>query len=245
MHKVLGPLAVVALLVPALAWPARAGDGKSVEDRLAALEKRVTAVEETVNTLRDFLFAARLEANEAAAIATLRNFVGAEAQFQAAAVTDEDGDGQGEYGGLMELAGAVAGRMAAPLSPPVLSPAFKTLNANGEVVRSGYCFRIFLAKKGGTPLAEPAQGFAKGSGHDVELSEVVWCCYAWPQKYGTSGKRTFFVNQEGDVLATEDAAYSGTGAGPAGDAAFKAPDKISGPSAAGATGADGNIWKPF
>jgi hypothetical protein len=74
--------------------------------------------------------------------------------------------------------------------------------------------------------------------------EVVWCCYAWPVKHGSSGLRTFFVNQEGDVLATESAAYTGTGAGPKPDAAFKAARKITGPTAAGRKGADGNVWQP-
>jgi hypothetical protein len=242
MQKVLGLLALVGVLVLGLAWPARAGDGKSVEERLEAVEKRVTSVEETVNSLRAVLFEARMHANEAAAIATLRNFVSAQAHFQAVAVSDEDGDGVGEYGGVLELAGAVPGRMAARLSPPVLSPAFTPLNANGEATRSGYHYRVFLAAKGGAPLAEPAKGFAKGAGHDVESSEVLWCCYAWPERYGASGKRAFFVNQEGDVLATEDTAYSGTGAGPTGDAAFKTPGKISGPTAAGGPGTDGNTW---
>src|SRR5262245_37277053 len=109
MRQVLGWSAVVATLVFVAAWPARAGDGKSVEERLAAVEKRVTAVEETVNTLREVLFEARISANEASAVATLRNLVSAEAQFQAASVTDEDQDGTGEYGGMLELAGAVAG----------------------------------------------------------------------------------------------------------------------------------------
>jgi hypothetical protein len=79
----------------------------------------------------------------------------------------------------------------------------------------------------------------------VDLGEVVWCGDAWPQRYGASGKRTFFVNQEGDVLATEDAAYAGTGAGPSGDAAFKAPNGLTGPTRAGGIGADGNTWTPL
>ena len=81
------------------------------------------------------LLAARLSANETAAIATLRNIVSAQAQFQQSGKADTDTDGTGEYGGFLELSGAAAGRMAAVLVPPVLSGAFRVLNAGGEVTR--------------------------------------------------------------------------------------------------------------
>lgn len=64
------------------------------------------------------LIAARLSANETAAIATLRNVVAAEAQFKQSAKVDTDGDGAGEYGGFAEMSGGIAGRMAAVLTPP-------------------------------------------------------------------------------------------------------------------------------
>ena len=90
------------------------------------------------------LLAARLSANETAAIATLRNIISSQAQFQQGAKADTDNDGTGEYGGFVELSGGGAGRMAAVLSPPVLSGAFRVLNASGEVSRSGYFFRMYL-----------------------------------------------------------------------------------------------------
>jgi hypothetical protein len=45
------------------------------------------------------------------------------------------------------------------------------------------------------------------------------------------------------VLQTEAAAYSGTGAGPAGDAAFLNAGVITGAIALGVAGQDGNTWK--
>jgi hypothetical protein len=59
---------------------------------------------------------------------------------------------------------------------------------------------------------------------------------------GEAGQRTFFTNQTGDVLATEDARYAGPGNGPAADAAFRSPG-ITGPTAIGAAGNDGNAWR--
>ena len=63
------------------------------------------------------LLAARLSANETAAIATLRNITSAQAQFQQSGKADFDDDGTGEYGGFLELSGAKAGRMPGPLVP--------------------------------------------------------------------------------------------------------------------------------
>ena len=49
---------------------------------------------------------ARIQANEFAAIASLRNICSAQAQFQACAASDEDNDGTGEYGCFAELSAA-------------------------------------------------------------------------------------------------------------------------------------------
>ncbi len=189
------------------------------------------------------LLAARLSANETAAIATLRNIISAQAQFQQSAKADEDNDGTGEYGGFIELSGAAAGRMAAVLVPPVLSGAFRVLNGNGEVSRSGYFFTVYLPDANGAGVAEPQAGYAGGGNQDADLAETTWCCYAWPVNYNQSGNRTFFTNQGGDVVATEDSNYSGTGNGPGGDAAFQNANAITGPVAIGGQGADGNTWK--
>jgi hypothetical protein len=45
MKRVLASLAALAVLAGAFAWSARAGDGKSVEERLASIEQRLAAVE--------------------------------------------------------------------------------------------------------------------------------------------------------------------------------------------------------
>jgi len=201
------------------------------------------------------LLAARLSANETAAIATLRNIVSAQAQFQQSAKADQDDDGTGEYGGFIELSGAGNGRMAGPLVPPVLSGAFRVLNAAGEVSRSGYFFKIFLPTTAGVGLQEPQTGYPddpSGGTVGMDLAETTWCSYAWPVNYNQSGNRTFFTNQAGDVIACEDANYDGSavtgGAGPGSDAAFEAggaAGEITGNVAIGATAisTDGNTWR--
>jgi hypothetical protein len=192
------------------------------------------------------LSAARLETNETAAIATLRSLVAAQAEFHRSACADEDFDGKGEFGGFLELSGAVTGRMTGPLASPVLSGAFRVLNPNGEVSRSGYLFRLWLPGAGGVGVAEDdVTGFAIGGGQAPDLAERTWCCYAWPARHGRSGCRTFFASAAGDVLGCDVSCYSGTGCGPAADAAFEAPGSVTGAVDAGGAGQNpgGQVWR--
>lgn len=182
------------------------------------------------------LLSARLSANETAAIATLRNLASAQAQCQASGVIDGDGDGTGEYGYFGELSGAIGVRgfvagaialTATQITPPVLSGAFGNVVAS-NVSRSGYLFRVYLPGNvtPGEGVAEAAAGGATGLIGTIssDLCETTWCAYAWPINRGNSGNRAFFVNQQGDVLQTQNniKLYSGTAAGffPLADAAF-------------------------
>jgi prepilin-type N-terminal cleavage/methylation domain-containing protein len=191
------------------------------------------------------LLAARLSTNETAAVATLRNLTSAQAQFQQSAKADADADGSGEYGGFVEMSGGGVGRMAAVLNPPVLSGAFRVLNAQGCVSRSGYFFKIYLPGAAGVGVGEPQTGFVAASGLNADLAETTWCSYAWPVNYGQSGNRTFFTNQGGDLVTTEAAAYSTATGGPAAGAAFQAGGAtvITGAVAIGVVGQDTNTWK--
>lgn len=193
------------------------------------------------------LLAARLSANETAAVATLRNIISAQTQFQQSAKADGDGDGTGEYAGFIELSGAGIGRIGELLVPPVLSGSFRVLNAQGQVSRSGYLFKIFLPVDNATALGEPQAGYSDGD-VDQNLAETTWCVYAWPVHYSQSGNRTFFTNQAGDVLATEDASYTGLTCPLSSDAnasAAFASGNITGVVALGnnTVGQDGNTWK--
>jgi prepilin-type N-terminal cleavage/methylation domain-containing protein len=189
------------------------------------------------------LLSARLNSNETAAIATLRNIISAESQFQTTARADENNNGVGEYGTFGEMSGSIGVRGNAILNPPVLSTAFRTVNANGEVSRSGYLFSMYLPDAAGDGLAEVAGGGADAN-VDPDLAETTWCCYAWPANFGNTGNRSFFVNQGGDIVATEAAAYSGSGNGPAAESAFSGSgSSITGMVATGMTGRDGNFWR--
>jgi type IV pilus assembly protein PilA len=199
------------------------------------------------------LLSARLNANESAAIATLKNIASAQAQCQASGVIDENNNGAGEFGYFGELSGAdgvrVQGGLSATefISPAVLSAAFGNVQ-NSRVVRSGYIFQMFLPGNTVPFQPEAAGGGATASTIQAEAAEVLWCCYAWPSSYGNSGKRTFFVNQAGDVLGCRNstAQYNGVANPPvAGQAAFLAGIgnvTLSSTLAANTLSLDGETW---
>jgi hypothetical protein len=77
-------------------------------------------------------------------------------------------------------------------------------------------------------------------------AEVLWCCYAWPNSFGNSGTRTFFINQSGDVLYTKNLThrYSGATRVPLYSAAFMkgAGNKMGSTVAANTSGNDNQVW---
>ncbi len=197
------------------------------------------------------LLSARLNANESAAIATLKNISSAQSQCQASGVIDVNANGSGEYGFFGELSGKVVVRAGTQsISPPVLSTAFGNIDANSNVQRSGYLFRMFLPSATAAGLMETALTGgdpSNAAGVDPGQAETLWACYAWPQVFGNSGKRTFFINQAGDVLQTNAAIlqYTSTTSIPTFDAAFRTTVgtlALSMPVAANTLGHDGNVW---
>lgn len=178
-------------------------------------------------------------------IASLRNLSSAEEQFRAACAVDEDGDGIGEFGTFAEMSGAETPRgRDSNLEPPVVSGAFRTRTLRGEVSRGVYLLQLWLPAKKGSFVTEMARNIGAGV-LDADAAETRWRCYAWPSKYDVSGLRTFFIDEAGDIWATEDARYSGRGLGPAPDAATPSPSMLVPETAttrASYTGADGNVW---
>jgi prepilin-type N-terminal cleavage/methylation domain-containing protein len=210
------------------------------------------------------LMSARLSANESAAVATLRSLSSAQAQIQSSASIDTDADGGGEYGYFAELAGTTPLRVATAggaaigtvgtdeLTPSVLSAAFGVVN-NSIVSRSGYNFQMWLpgpTAGGVTPgIAEAATGGAGAGLPDSDNCEILWACYAWPMNVQNTGNRVFFINQEGDLLQTQNRGtggpqYTGTATMPAFDAVFTVAGDMGSPLATSAAGNDGNIWVP-
>ena len=208
------------------------------------------------------LMSARLSANEAAAISTLRSISSAQAQIQSSGAIDTDADGSGEYGGFAELAGSVAMRVSAAgvpaaggasdlLNPAILPSAFGTLT-NSLVSRSGYFFQMWLPDAAFAGVPEDLTGGYGTTFPNPNNNEIMWACYAWPMDVGGTGNRAFFVNQEGDLLQCQNrqaTQYNGDpaagGAGPGYDEAYNTlTDMSSGLRVGTAGGNDATTWTP-
>jgi len=193
------------------------------------------------------LIAARIQANESAAISVLRSVSTAQAQFQRSAYCDEDADGLGEYGMFGELGGSVAVRGSGSKSPTDLTATMAQVTVNGEVRKSGYIFRMYLPAADGVGTPENAGGGMTVGVLDPDLAECNLCVYAYPMNYASSGNRTFFANEHCDLTSTDDPLYTANGCvdllpGAAlivGDIAH-----VTGQVASGTVAADGNVWKP-
>lgn len=183
-----------------------------------------------------------VNANESAAIATLKNISSGQSQLQASGALDVNGNGQGEYGFFAELAGAAPLRgTKVPLSQPVLSESFGNV-VGGRVKRGGYWFQMFLPHTADGWTTELPAG---GGGPEVAAdgAESLWICYAWPVERGKTGNRAFFISQMGCVTTTNMAneVYAGGRAPLAGLSAF-AVDGSKHVHAANSPDKRGNIW---
>jgi type II secretory pathway pseudopilin PulG len=226
---------------------------------------------------------ANVASNERAAIAALRSIASAQAQLASSAAIDTDGDGVGDYGYFGELAGSAPLRVWDPVSdapaldangltldPPILPTDFQdtVLDARGEaeVERRGYRFKMYLPSFtagnhiSGIPETGPngVGGATAGNFPEPDNCEVFWGCYAWPDQAQSTGRRAFFVNQEGRLLQTVNnvrsartvLVYDGLGGGPDFDAALS--NMLGNPNAVTGMGArlgtppgnpnDGNVW---
>jgi len=209
------------------------------------------------------LMSARLAANEAAAVATLRSISSAEAQIQSSGSIDTDADGAGEYGYFGELSGAAPMRISnagAPaagaagvdiLTPSILPSAFGTVQ-NSIVSRSGYYFQIWLPDAAFAGVAEDVAlggGKAAAPFPNPNNNEIMWCCYAWPVGYNQTGNRAFFVNQEGDLLQCNNrqaaGAMTGTATAPGYDEAYTTLTDMSSGIRVGVAGGNlQSVWTP-
>ncbi len=177
--------------------------------------------------------------NEGAAIRTLRAILKAQVEFRAANIHDTDADGTGEFAFLPELAGEQLrdGRSGVDM--------FLALGESalwGAKTLDGYHFIVFLPADGGVGVRYPADTV------DPDDGETTWCAFAWPVSHGTTGKRSFFINQEGRVLATETRfSRGGPWTGPFRDThgtGTRTASTITGPLQTGAPDVADVAWKP-
>lgn len=180
-----------------------------------------------------------INANESAAISTLKNIHSAQQQFAQRGAVDLDCDGRGEFGTFLELSGAAMMRalpwLGGPplrLAPPLLSSGFSHASA-GRVRRSGYYFQIWLQTADGRWCGDDA----------VQGATAHWCAYAWPGN-DANARRAFFVDDRGDVWATRngDLHYLGDERAVPIDAALPSSAAVAESAPGARTGRDGQAW---
>lgn len=135
------------------------------------------------------------QSNELSAMATLR-LIG-ESQEQFHKLNDR-------YGNLEEIAANAEG------SPPAIAQISHQFSRDNQ--SKSYLFQVFVAEPAAAPSAEAATdpGEAEppeSSGAQTESKH--WCAYAWPLRHGLTGHRTFFIDDSGQLYATETAKLSG------------------------------------
>ena len=211
------------------------------------------------------MLSARLSANEAAAISTLRSVATAQSQIRSSGAIDTDLDGAGEYAYFGELSGAQPVRVSAAgvpaagvvgtdeLVPAILSSQFGRV-ANRFVSRQGYLYQMWLPAPtgagglvGGVP-EDLNGGKLAAPFPDANNGEILWCCYAWPVEVGKSGNRAFFTSHEGEMLQFLNRSltpYTSTTKTPGFSEAFAVPNDMSSALRIGVVGGtDNTVWTP-
>lgn len=164
---------------------------------------------------------AHISANEATALAVLQEIGAAQEAYRLQVITDQDRDGLGEYGFLQELTGAADPRgREGPAPARALARPLRIERGVGTY--RGYHFLVYLPTAG-TPMAEQAT-LSPPAAEDADRQERRYVVYAWPVRYGSTGKRAFAIDPRGVVVATSNvgASYSGRDRVPRVNAAFEA-----------------------
>ncbi|BBM85360.1 prepilin-type N-terminal cleavage/methylation domain-containing protein [Candidatus Uabimicrobium amorphum] len=204
---------------------------------------------------------AKINANEGAAIATLKGIHAFQALFQSSATLDFNANGAGEFGTMGELSGAYLRTLTnagANGTPQPFCPASLQPQIDGISRKTGYSFVVFLPSLGGAPITDASDVAATAAGNvqDAILQESLFRGYAWPSVFNNTGLRCFAVNQNGEILiASNDSGgnvpfYDGTTSTPNFDAAVStapnAPAEVgaqfNGIFISGTTGVDTQLW---
>ena len=190
------------------------------------------------------LLSSRAVANERAVVASLRTIATAQTQCQTRAISDRDGDGQGEAIGIDQMAGLrPLFDGTSSVAPPCLPPSLGTTNVAGIAQSRGYLMTLYLPDAAGNALIANAANEANIA---ADQAEIAWSCVAWPLTRGRTGIATYFVNQAGEILVAKNATYDGTSSVPPGGAALTGvgpSELVGGTLAIGLAGADGNVWQ--
>lgn len=188
----------------------------------------------------------------------LRGIARGQERFRADRAMDADGDGKGEYGTLAELMGhPIPGRTLEARG----SDRGAYYGLSGGVLHPGgawsgheeWCYVLYLPAAGGVSGAVrevgPAPALQPGDAVSADGAEARWWAYGWPKARGAAGRRAFYADSTGRLLASPNrkAGYDGVARIPPPGAAFPpgAPPDGSVPPVPGAPAQDGEAWEPL
>jgi len=165
--------------------------------------------------------AADLETGESAGIAeALGAIARAQEAYRAAAVSDGDGDGAGEYGFLEALAGVESETAPSGKSfESPLPPDLREVAVSGVALRGGHLIRLFLP--GATAAAFRSRDGRADGVKAADAREKIWWALAWPAAEGF-GRGLYFAGPSGTVLQSKaPSPYRGLAAAPPPAAGFR------------------------
>jgi prepilin-type N-terminal cleavage/methylation domain-containing protein len=141
------------------------------------------------------LLSSRLGANEISAIGSLKTVVVGQQMFKNGVCADENHNGEGEYGFLVELSGASNYR-GTRVNCASSSMIPKNFDSNVSQ-KSGYRFCTYLCTKAdGSRATRKRRKCTNGAAYN----EMNYLCYAWPDNFGSTGRRVFAVSALGNVM---------------------------------------------
>lgn len=121
------------------------------------------------------LLRSRMSANEAAAAGAMRTISSGEVAFQAAGFVDNDNDGTGDYGSLVQLGNPDGGGATPPFIDSVLAAGNK----------QGYTFTVTVTLGAANQIPQ-------------------YTCLAAPTSAGRTGYKQYFVDESGVIRFTAD-----------------------------------------
>lgn len=194
------------------------------------------------------LLRSRVGANEISAISTLKTFTAGEEQFRSSCCVDQDSNGIGEYGWIVELSGSGNYRVVGGncQNAPFIPATF-----NGDCSqKSGYFFTVYLATDAYVwSNIYAAAGVADSGSGTWGVCEENFLAYAWPSVYGKSGNRVFALSAQGQIMQTANGSTAtpiqGTGNVPEADAALSGGVATAPFVVGGDVGGDADIPKPW
>jgi hypothetical protein len=114
--------------------------------------------------------------------------------------------GGASFAFLPELLGETLRRRGPPVDPPLLRGTSLRVHGSGAATDDHYGYVIYLALADGSATCRPGA-------LAPQWKARFWVAYAWPLRYGDTGRSLFVCTPEGEIHRTENAVQTFSGPG--------------------------------